>query len=60
MWVPVEGEVEFARKALEQNVVITPGTGFGQHGKGYVRFALTQPSERLREAVQRIAKGLTT
>ncbi len=59
MWVHVEGNcAEFARKALEQNVVITPGTGFGKHGEGYVRFALTQPVARLREAVNRIAKAI--
>ncbi|MFH0713119.1 MAG: LL-diaminopimelate aminotransferase [Candidatus Micrarchaeota archaeon] len=61
MWVKVEGNcVEFARKALEQNVVITPGTGFGKHGEGYVRFALTQNSQRLREAVERINKAIHT
>lgn len=58
MWVKIEdnNSIEFCRKVLEQNVVITPGVGFGKHGEGYVRFALTQNSERLKEAVVRISK----
>jgi LL-diaminopimelate aminotransferase len=38
----------------ETGVVITPGSGFGKSGEGYVRFSLTVASERLREAVGRI------
>jgi len=45
----------FAERVLrETGVVITPGSGFGKSGEGYVRFSLTVPSERLREAVKRI------
>jgi len=32
----------------------TPGIGFSQYGEGFVRFALTQPEERLTEAIKRI------
>ncbi len=42
------------RLLKETGVVITPGSGFGKSGEGYVRFALTVPNERLREAVERI------
>jgi LL-diaminopimelate aminotransferase len=35
-------------------VVITPGSGFGKSGEGYVRFSLTVPGERLQTAVERI------
>ncbi len=43
---------EFATKVLEQTgVVITPGTGFGPSGEGYVRFSLTVNGDRLSEAV---------
>jgi LL-diaminopimelate aminotransferase len=38
----------------EAGVVITPGSGFGRGGEGFVRFSLTVASERLREAVERI------
>jgi LL-diaminopimelate aminotransferase len=47
--------VSFTERVLkESGVVITPGSGFGKGGEGYVRFSLTVPSERLREAVERI------
>jgi LL-diaminopimelate aminotransferase len=45
----------FAELVLrETGVVITPGSGFGKGGEGFVRFSLTVSSERLREAVERI------
>lgn len=39
-------------------VLATPGNGFGAPGEGYVRFALTVPVQRMREAVERIRKIL--
>ena len=38
------------------DVVMTPGVGFGSHGEGYVRMALTVPVDRIKEAVSRIKK----
>jgi len=47
--------VSFTERVLkETGVVITPGSGFGKSGEGYVRFSLTVASERLDEAVGRI------
>jgi LL-diaminopimelate aminotransferase len=47
--------VAFTEHVLrEAGVVITPGSGFGRGGEGFVRFSLTVASERLREAVERI------
>jgi LL-diaminopimelate aminotransferase len=37
-------------------ILTTPGNGFGSPGEGYVRFALTVPAKRIREAVKRIHK----
>ena len=37
-------------------IVTTPGNGFGGHGEGFVRFALTVDVERMKEAVDRIKK----
>jgi len=37
-------------------VLGTPGVGFGAPGEGYIRFALTQPAARIREAIERIKK----
>ncbi|MHA2009562.1 MAG: aminotransferase class I/II-fold pyridoxal phosphate-dependent enzyme [Promethearchaeota archaeon] len=50
--------MEFVKKLIDVGVIITPGTGFGIHGEGFVRFALTQPEERIREALIRIEKLL--
>jgi LL-diaminopimelate aminotransferase len=38
----------------EMGIVTTPGNGFGQHGEGYVRMALTVEKERVKEAVRRL------
>ena len=47
----------FASRVLDETaVVITPGTGFGPSGEGYVRLSLTIADERLSEAVARIEK----
>jgi len=48
--------MEFTKKLINVGVVITPGIGFGEHGEGYVRFALTQPLERIKDALERIKK----
>ncbi len=39
----------------EVGIVMTPGTGFGRHGEGYIRAALTVDVVRIKEAVERIA-----
>lgn len=49
--------IEFAKKLLsEANIVTTPGVGFGEYGEGYIRFALTVPVDRIKEAVERLKK----
>ncbi|MFH0732045.1 MAG: aminotransferase class I/II-fold pyridoxal phosphate-dependent enzyme [Candidatus Omnitrophota bacterium] len=42
----------------EAGVVSAPGTGFGEYGEGYVRFALVENEEKLKKAVDKIAKLL--
>jgi LL-diaminopimelate aminotransferase len=42
----------------EAGVLGTPGNGFGAPGEGYIRFALTVPVERIKEAVERIRRIL--
>lgn len=44
-----------ARILEEASVVTIPGIGFGPAGEGYIRFALTVPESRTREAADRIA-----
>jgi LL-diaminopimelate aminotransferase len=51
-----EDDMAFAMKLIEVGVVITPGVGFGDEGNGFVRFAVTQPEERIKEALERIAQ----
>ena len=42
----------------ETGVVAAPGTGFGEYGEGYVRFALVENVERIKEAVRRLKRIL--
>ena len=47
----------FTELLLEQcNVVVTPGTGYGQYGEGYVRLSLTTPDVLVDEGVKRISQ----
>ncbi|MDI6728856.1 MAG: LL-diaminopimelate aminotransferase [Thermodesulfovibrionales bacterium] len=49
----------FVAHLLEKTGVLgTPGVGFGAPGEGYIRFALTQSVEKIKEAVERIRKSL--
>jgi LL-diaminopimelate aminotransferase len=58
LWVDVGGdEAPFCERALDAGVVVTPGRGFGEHGKGFVRIALTQPEEKLKVCLERLAKA---
>ena len=61
VWVPVPRGTTAAALATrcltEAGVVVTPGTGFGEAGEGYIRLTLCSPIPRLREAVERL-KGL--
>jgi len=49
--------MKFATLLIEKaGVAVAPGTGFGEYGEGYVRFALVDSEERLQMAVDRIGK----
>ena len=60
MWIPCPKNFtsEKLTTHILQNlgIVTTPGNGFGEHGEGYIRISLTTPSERLKEAVERLKK----
>jgi LL-diaminopimelate aminotransferase len=48
---------DYTRKLIDKlGIVATPGVGFGDYGEGYVRFSVTQPTERIAEAVKRMEK----
>lgn len=51
--------MEFTKFLLEKaGIVATPGVGFGKNGEGYIRFTLTVPETRIRQALQRLKKVL--
>jgi len=57
VWVPVNDCMAFAAKLLtEAGIVATPGVGFGASGEGYVRFAITRPVARIKEAIERMRR----
>ena len=46
---------ELATRLLEEiGVSMTPGTAFGEHGEGYLRVSLGTPTDRVREAMERV------
>jgi alanine-synthesizing transaminase len=64
-WAPIPGEfahlgsLEFAKLLVrEAKVAVSPGVGFGPSGDGYVRFALVENEQRIRQAVRGIRKAL--
>jgi alanine-synthesizing transaminase len=51
------GSIEFSKFLLtEGKVAVAPGIGFGEHGEGYVRFAVVENEKRIRQAVSNIKK----
>jgi alanine-synthesizing transaminase len=49
------GSLEFARVLLEKaKVSVSPGIGFGDNGDDYVRFALIENENRIRQALRGI------
>ena len=54
------GSLAFSIELLEETgVAVSPGSGFGESGEGFVRFALVENEARIREAVERITASLT-
>jgi len=52
--------LEFAKLMVEETgVVCAPGTGFGEYGEGFVRFAMVEKEETLLEAVRHIKEFLS-
>jgi alanine-synthesizing transaminase len=49
------GSLDFAKRLLsEAKVAVSPGIGFGEYGDGFVRFALIENEQRIRQAVRGI------
>lgn len=46
---------EFAARLLEEtDIVVTPGSSYGQHGEGYIRLSLTTPDSQVEKGCQRL------
>ena len=61
VWAPVpdgSSSLQFSMRLLDAGIVATPGIGFGDHGEGYIRFALTVPVSTIEEAVTRLQEVL--
>ena len=58
-WSSAMSTMDFAEKLLnEGNVAVSPGSGFGPAGEGFLRLALVENENRLRQAVRQIGKCL--
>jgi len=66
-WAPLPepfrsiGSVEFATILVEKaELAVAPGTGFGEHGEGFVRIALVENEQRIRQAARNLRRFLET
>jgi alanine-synthesizing transaminase len=66
-WSPIPepfrdmGSVEFAKLLVEKaEVAVAPGTGFGERGEGFVRIAVVENEQRIRQAARNIRRFLET
>ncbi len=51
------GSMEFSKQLLKgAHVAVSPGEGFGEYGEGFVRIALVENEQRIRQAVRNIKK----
>jgi alanine-synthesizing transaminase len=64
-WAPLPevfqsiGSIEFATLLVEKaEVAVSPGIGFGEHGEGFVRIALVENEQRIRQAARNIRRFL--
>jgi alanine-synthesizing transaminase len=65
-WAPIPeayrhlGSMEFAKQLLTHaHVAVAPGVGFGEEGEGFVRLALVENEQRLRQAARGIKQMLS-
>jgi alanine-synthesizing transaminase len=64
-WAPLPeafrgvGSMDFATLMVEKSgVVVSPGVGFGEHGEGYVRIAMVENEQRIRQAARGVRRFL--
>lgn len=55
------GSLEFSKLLVEKaEVAVAPGVGFGENGDEYVRIALVENEQRIRQAARNVGKFLKT
>lgn len=66
-WAPLPpalremGSLEFSKQLLTHaEVAVAPGVGYGEDGEGYVRIAMVENEQRLRQAARNIRRYLTS
>ena len=66
-WTPVPekfrhlGSLEFSKLLIEKaDVAVAPGVGFGEHGDDYVRLALVENEQRIRQAARGVKRFFET
>jgi len=48
--------MDFTKKLLDEaGIAVTPGTGYGKEGEGYIRLSLTISDDRLEEGINRLS-----
>ena len=66
-WAPLPepfrtlGSIDFSTLLVEKaEVAVSPGIGFGEHGEGFVRIALVENEQRIRQAARNLRRFLET
>jgi len=66
-WAPLPpalrhmGSLEFSKQLLtEAKVAVAPGVGYGEDGEGYVRIAMVENEQRLRQAARNVKRYLAS
>ena len=66
-WSPIPepfkslGSVEFSKLLVEKaDIAVSPGIGFGEYGEGFVRIALVENEQRIRQAARNVRRFLDT
>jgi alanine-synthesizing transaminase len=64
-WAPIPepfntlGSVDFSKLLVEKaDIAVSPGIGFGEYGEGYVRIALVENEQRIRQAARNVRRFL--
>ena len=66
-WAPLPpalkhlGSLEFSKQLLTHaKVAVAPGVGYGENGEGFVRIAMVENEQRLRQAARNVKRYLTS